>query len=155
MLRGIPKRGIVLVALILFGSGCGEANTPFDAQAPDAQDTSIDARIDGVWRLTNYIPEKELSPEVLMNMQSDSILVRFEQGTVRSLSSSLQFERKYRIATVRGDTFHLFVEASEGVEVESVCELNDQGTLSFEALTDPWKGRGVLSREGTALKRPL
>lgn len=129
---------------------CNGANQA-GPSAPSAEILEVEEKISGVWRVTNYIPEKELSPALLMAMQSDKIMVRFEEGTVRSISPSLQFERRYRIADVNGDTFHLFIEDKGGIEYESVCQLDNLGSMSFQTVTEPWRGRGVLTREGPAL----
>ena len=111
----------------------------------------MDERISGVWRLTNYIPERELSPALLLSMQADKIMIRFEDGMMRSVSPAITFERHYRIVDVNGDTFRLIVLDEGGVEYESVCQVDNLGSMSFQTVTEPWTGRGVLTREGTAL----
>jgi hypothetical protein len=112
----------------------------------------MNQRIGGVWRLINYIPDEELSPALLLSMQGDKILVRFENGTVRSLSSGLDFERRYRIDGVNGNTFTLFVEEEGGITYQVVGQLDGLGTMNFQVMTEPWRGRGVLTREGPAIR---
>ena len=148
------SRGVYAVVVALVGSlagcsggGSGEPTTPATAA------TTVDRNISGVWRLTNYIPDKELDPSLLLSMQSEKIMVRFQDGVVSSVTSSLLFERRYRIADVNGDTFHLFVEDTGGIEYESVCQLDNLGSMSCRTLTEPWTGRGVLTREGPAIER--
>ncbi len=152
MLLGFLKRfGPITMAVALSLTGCAGADT-HGPERPKTAAEAMDQRIHGVWRLTNYIPVQDLPPELLLAMQSDKSMMRLENGKVRSVSSSLQFQQSYRIDRVNGDTFHLFITDDKGVEHESVCQLDNLGSMSFEALREPWKGRGVLTREGTALK---
>ncbi len=144
---------VLLVSSIAFTLACTGADTA-DPNAPSPEVLSVQEKISGVWRLTNYIPEQDLSASLLMSMQSDKIMIRFEDGMVRSVSPSLQFERRYRITEVNGDTFHLVVEEEGGIFYEGVGQFDNLGSMSFQVLTQPWKGRGVLTREGPAL-RPL
>lgn len=141
----------IAVALVCSLFGCG-GGSPGEPSTPATAITTVDKNISGVWRLTNYIPDKELDPSLLLSMQSEKIMVRFQNGIVSSVTSSLLFERRYRIADVNGDTFHLFVEDTGGIEYESVCQLDNLGSLSCRTLTEPWTGRGVLTREGPALQ---
>lgn len=151
-------RAIVPVALALCVglAACTGSNTA-DPNAPDQAAQSINTRIGGVWRLTNYIPEHDLSPALLLSMQSDKIMVRFDvvasgsSGVVSSVSSSFDFERRFRIADVKGDVFRLYIEDAEGVEYLSICHFDELGNLEFETETEPWRGRGVLTREGPAI----
>jgi hypothetical protein len=151
MFRGAKARCAITLVLSLCAAACTGADSA-TANAPPTATGVVDAKITGVGWVTNYIPEKELSPALLLSMQSDKIMVRFEEGTVRTVSSSINFERRYRITDISGETFHIIVEDEGGIEYDAVCQLDDLGSMSFQSLTDPWKGRGVLTREGPSLK---
>ena len=116
-----------------------------------AANACVEQRIAGVWRLTSYVPNQRLSPALLLGMQSDKVVVRFDRGVLRSETTSLTFERNYRIADVKGNTFKMFISDDQGVQYESVCQFDEGGRINFQTLTAPWVGRGVLEREGTAL----
>lgn len=147
---------VLTLSLGVAMTACTGTNTA-DPNAPAQAAQSIHTRISGVWRLTNYIPERDLAPTLLLSMQSDKIMVRFDDisasgaGLMSSVSSSLDFERRFRIADVKGDVFRLYIEDADGVEYMSVCHFDDLGNLEFETETEPWRGRGVLTREGPAI----
>ncbi len=152
--RGISTlAGLLWVLATLAGTGplagCSGGDGK-DPAAPRAAGSAIDARIAGIWRLTNYIPEKELEPSALLALQTDKVLVRFEEGVLSSASTDLDFERRYRIEKVLDNQFTLLLEEEGGITHEVRCELDDNGNVSFQVLTEPWKGRGALAREGPA-----
>lgn len=118
---------------------------------PEVEQARIDERIRGVWRLNSYVPDHALSPALLLSMSADAILVRFEDGRMRSATSALDFDRTYRIANVDGLRFSVFISDPHGFEVESRCTLGSGGEIAFQTITEPWKGHGVLIREGAAL----
>jgi hypothetical protein len=143
---------MILPVTVGCGSGSNGAQGPNAAAAARAQ---VDQRIAGVWRLQSYVPDAQLSPAMLLGMQSERIVVRIENGRVRSASSTLTFDRAYRIAAdPNRDKFKLFIRDDAGVEYESVCEFDEGGRVLFYTITPPWRGRGVLEREGPAMARP-
>jgi len=91
---------------------------------------------------------------MLLGMQAERIVVRVESGRLTSASTTLTFDRAYRIADVQGDKFRFFIRDDTGVDYESACELDEAGRLMFYTLTAPWRGRGVLEREGPAMAPP-
>jgi hypothetical protein len=137
-------------------AGCAEATDP---KSPSGQ-TASRARVhellrDGVWRLTSYIPDEQLSPAFLLSMQTDKILVRFDDGRIQSATASMTMDRGYRIASVDGNRFKILILDESGVEYESVCTFDRSGNLEFVTVTPPWRGRGLLQKEGPALDRPI
>ena len=140
----------LLAALASLQAGSACSATQLNADSASAAQAAVDQRISGVWRLTSYVPAAALSPVMLLSMQSDKIAVRFDRGVLRSETTSLTFERQYRIADVSGDTFKIFIKDDQGVEYESICQFGQGGRIHFQTLTNPWTGRGVLEREGTA-----
>lgn len=111
-------------------------------------------QLQGVWRLTSYVPDSALSPAMLLSMQGDKIVVRFDQGRVRSATSALTFDRPFRVTYAQGRYFNVVISDEEGIEVESRCQWDDGGRIVFQTITAPWVGRGVLEREGPAIPSP-
>ncbi|MBW2453995.1 MAG: hypothetical protein JRI68_05780 [Deltaproteobacteria bacterium] len=147
-IHGLGACGLMLMMTV----GCGSASN--DPQGPDAAAVArahISQRITGVWRLQSYVPESSLSPAMLLGMQSEKIVVHIQGGRVRSANRTLTFDRAFRIANVQEERFTLFISDDTGVEYESACELDTAGRLLFYSLTAPWRGRGVLEREGGAM----
>ena len=113
----------------------------------------VQQQLAGVWRVTSYIPVESLSPALLVSMHGDKILVRFDDGRVRSVSPSLTFDRAYRLADVKSSEFTIFIADESGVEIETHCQFDDRGRILFHTISAPWAGRGVLDREGPAASR--
>jgi len=159
MSEGAHKGGRQLVAAALLAMssllgaiGCSSAGpTLTGAQAAQQQ---VQHRLAGVWRVTSYIPDQTLSPALLLSMQSDKILVRFDQGRVRSASTGLTFDRAYRVDNINGPTFSVYILDESGVEYESRARFDESGNIQFQTVTPPWTGRGVLQREGPAMAAP-
>ncbi|HZO14223.1 MAG TPA: hypothetical protein VFB62_13220 [Polyangiaceae bacterium] len=129
--------------------------TPNSPASQANSQARVQELLKGVWRLTSYIPEEQLSPSMLFSMQTDKILIRFEDGRIQSATASIQMDRPYRIGQVTGNQFKLFIRDEGGLETESNCWFDSNGSLNFMTLTAPWRGRGSLMREGSALDRPL
>jgi hypothetical protein len=159
MLRGRSGKdkgmvvAVVLAALLaaLACSACSGSQAGLDSA--EAARAAVDQRIAGVWRLTSYVPAQSLSPAMLFGL-SDKIVVRFERGLIRSETTSLTFERQYRVTAAQGDTFRIIIKDDQGVEYESICQFDEGGRIHFQTITAPWTGRGVLEREGNALAFP-
>lgn len=144
------RAGVALLALGLLFSGCsGGSGGP-----PASPEVQVSNQLQGVWRVTSYVPDSALSPAMLLSMQADKILVRFEQGRVRSATSALTFDRAFRVTNAQGRNFSLIVSDEEGIEVESRAQWDDAGRILFQTITAPWVGRGVLEREGPAVPSP-
>ena len=92
---------------------------------------------------------------LMFSMQGDKIVVRFEQGRVRSATSALTFDRPFRVTHAQGRNFNVVISDEDGIEVESRCQWDDGGRILFETITAPWVGRGVLEREGPAMASPV
>jgi hypothetical protein len=131
-------------------AACQQANSADDVAMAHRR---VEQRIVGVWRLTSYVPDQELSPTMLLALRNDRIAVRFEDGRLRSATSGLELDRPYRLVNVAGDHFTVLVSDDEGIEYESRCLFDDVGRLHFESVTHPWRGRGTLEREGPAIPR--
>lgn len=140
---------VALVALCFGGVGCG--GTGPTLTGPQAAQQDVDNRLAGVWRVTSYIPDHTLSPALLLSMQADKILVRFDQGRLRSATTGLTFDRAYRVGSVQGAAFSVFILDESGVEYESRARFDESGNIQFQTVTEPWTGRGVLQREGPAI----
>jgi hypothetical protein len=142
------RRVVVGLVLALALGGCSGVQGSEAGMAAVQQE--IQQRLDGPWRLTSYVPDQTLSPAMLLSLQTDSIVVTFDQGRIRTSSIGLQFDRGYRIAPMSDDTFKLFIRDDQGIEYESVCRFDNAGNLDFQTFTSPWTGRGKLQREGGA-----
>jgi hypothetical protein len=140
--------GVSLVALGATGAACGSGSDGYDAGLNLQQ--SIERRIEGTWKLASYKPESELSPVMLLAMGSGTILVRIDGGHLRGASAGLTFDRRYRVTEAARESFKIFIADEVGVEVESWCRFDEAGRLHFYAQTAPWRGRGVLERQGAA-----
>ena len=121
---------------------------------PPAQ-ADVARRSAGVWRLIGFTSDEQLSPALLLGLRTGAVMVRFENGHMLSASTALRFDRPYRIDKVGDNRFTLYVKDDAGVEYESSCELDTGGRLIFHSLTAPWRGRGVLQREGVAASPAL
>ncbi|MEZ4441228.1 MAG: hypothetical protein R3B72_19160 [Polyangiaceae bacterium] len=134
-----------LLALSLLSASCKDAAAPTVGEAA-IQD--IDRRLAGVWRVSSYVPDQALSAALLLTLQTDKIAIRFDKGRVRSVTANLYMDRAYRLADVKGDIFKIFIIDEYGVEYELAGQMDSPRQISFQALTPPWAGRGVLEREG-------
>ena len=143
------------VSLLLFASvavGCAASPKSRQDYLTQAR-IQVDQRLQGRWKLVSFIPESQLSPAVgtLLAFQNDRLVVEFQHGRVRSASPSVTFDRTYRIEDAHKIPFIVWLVDEQGVGYETVCEFDDGGRLHFHSITDPWKGRGVLEREGASL----
>ncbi len=137
-----------VLAIALLPLGCSsQAN---DVNYAEIQKREVNQQVAGVWRLMSYVPDEQLSVALLLSMQSDRIVVRFEDNRIKSATSLLTFDRAYRIDSVYDNGFKLFIQEDNGVEYEVFAKLDKTGRLLFEARTAPWRGSGVLEREGSA-----
>jgi hypothetical protein len=145
---GMLRRAVTTLALAFGLMACSGGSGRSGPMGP-AQVTNN--RIAGVWRVTSYIPEHTLSPALLLGMQSDKIVIRFDNGRLRSVTTNLSFDRVYRLANISGDHFTIFVRDDTGVEYESIARFDAGGRITFRTMTPPWTGQGVLEREGPAM----
>lgn len=142
-----------VIALVLSLAGCSAATSqPNDAAARIQR---VDQRLEGVWRLVSYVPDSALSPAMLLAMQNDKIVVRFDRGQVSSATSSLTFQRAYRISDVEGDSFKLTLVDPDGLAYESLARFEPSGEIAFRTVTAPWVGHGVLARETVLAPAPF
>ncbi len=156
MLAGAHKRigsidRLLFVAVALAALAFGCSGTGPTLTGPQAAQQDVENRLAGVWCVTSYIPDHTLSPALLLSMQSDKIVVRFDQGRLRSATTGLTFDRAYRIGNVQGAVFSVFILDEGGVEHESRARFDEGGNIQFQTITEPWAGRGVLQREGPAI----
>jgi hypothetical protein len=141
-------RAIALL-LAVSASACGGFGA--DAYNPDSARIQTERQLAGVWRMTSYVPQDPLSPAMLLSLQADSILVRFDGGRVQSATGALSFDRAFRVTNVSGRNFKIVIADEDGVEVESHCQWDAGGRVIFQTITAPWIGRGALEREGHAM----
>jgi hypothetical protein len=145
----MSKWGRAVVGLAaLFAVACASNPGPPPLPPGEEAKVAVEQRMAGTWRLTSYVPNEPLSQVMLMGIQSDQVVVRFENGRVRSATSALQFDRRFRVADVMAETFRVLIADDQGLEYESWCQFDSTGKLLFESRTDPWKGRGTLERQG-------
>ena len=150
--RAIAGTALGLAMVAMLGSAGCSGGKP-SVSAVERQKQEVRQRIAGVWRLTSYIPDQELSVALLMSMQSDRIIVRFEDNRIKSATSLMSFDRGYRIDSVQAEGFKMFIQDDDGAEYEVWGQFDDAGSLLFNARTPPWTGKGQLDREGSALTR--
>ena len=140
------------IALCLGLAGCAGAGPTLDDQQVQIQ--RVEQRIEGVWRLVSYVPDSPLSPVMLIALQNDKIIVRFDDGRLSSATTSLTFDRAYRITDVSGESFKLTLIDPDGITYESLARFEPNGELVFRTITAPWVGQGVLAREGVMPSPP-
>jgi hypothetical protein len=120
------------------------------AAATTALDTrSIDARLQGGWRLQAYRPDVPLEPmlQLLLSQQMQSMVVRFEAGRLRADSATMHVDRAYCVTYAAGPYFKLQSPDSAGAMVESNATMSEDGqTIAFRTESEPWRGSGTLVR---------
>jgi hypothetical protein len=141
----------VLVAATLAVAGCSSASGSLTMDPAEAARGRVEQRIAGVWRLTSYIPESALSPAMLLGLQGEKLAVRFEDGRIRSETTGMTMDRAFRVTDAQDNRFRLFIKDDTGLEYENVCEFDEKGRIQFFTTTAPWRGRGMLEREGPAI----
>jgi hypothetical protein len=147
-------RTAVAVAVIAGATACGcSSGSGRGAQDVAQARMEIDQRIAGAWRLASFVPDEPLNPVMttILAMQNDQLVVVFERGVVRSASPSLTFERSYRIEEPQKAPFRVVLTDEQGVAYDTLCSFDHAGRLHFQSLSPPWKGRGILEREGAGL----
>jgi hypothetical protein len=148
-MRRMRLLGLVWLGLAASLAGCAGAG--LDYNDPAVRIERVDQRIQGVWRLVSYVPDSPLSPAMLIAMQNDKIVVRFDMGRVTSATTALTFDRAYRITEVEGESFKLTLVDPDGIAYESIARFEPSGEIAFRTITAPWVGQGVLAREGAAV----
>jgi len=149
------RRALQVCAIIALGfaaAGCssGSGRGP---QAVAQARLEIDRDMAGSWKLASFVPDEPLNPvmSAMLAMQHDQLLVVFERGTVRSSSPTLSFERRYRIEDPQKVPFRVILTDEQGVSYDTLCSFDHAGRLHFQSLSPPWKGQGILTREGAGL----
>ncbi len=132
--------------------GCASSTGPAVAPGDEAK-MAVEKRVNGSWRVTSYVPDTTLSAVLMIGLRSDKLMVLFENGRVRSLTPGLTLDRKYRIADPVGETFKVYIADEAGVEVESWCQFDQTGKITFQTKTPPWTGQGTLERQGPAMQQ--
>lgn len=141
---------MMTLAASLLGMGCSSAQSTADFA--ELQKREVNEQIAGVWRLTSYVPDEQLSMALLLGLQSERIVIRFEDNRIKSATAMLSFDRPYRIDSVYDNGFKLFIQEEDtGVQYEVFARVDNTSRLVFQARTAPWRGHGVLEREGGAL----
>lgn len=153
-LAGRLRRCLVLsLACLALASAACSAGTRHGADDVARARIQLDQRLAGRWKLISFIPDSQLSPAVhaMVTYQHDRLIVEFSHGRVRSASPSVTFDRSYRIEDPTRVPFRVILIDEQGVGYETICQFDEAGRLHFHSITDPWKGRGVLEREGAGL----
>ncbi len=137
------------VAFLLASSSCGGAQTPVADASPDR---GVQARLTaGPWRLIDYRPDVPLDPvtQALLMLQLRTMVINFDGRTMHAQSSMLNLVRPYTIEHVAGSFFDLVSPDPQGAgRLRSHCELKeDERTIAFRAVSDPWNGLGDLERD--------
>jgi hypothetical protein len=141
-----------LLVLVLAVSACGGPQA--QSASPAAQDpVSIQARLAaGPWRLVDYRPELALEPmlQAMLVLQVRTMIVHFDGRTLSAQSPTLQVTRPYTLDNVTGLAFDLVSpDLQGGGYLRSRCEITGDGRrITFHAETDPWRGSGIIEREG-------
>lgn len=140
------RRAARLVLLSLALAGCRRHPEPVGPDPAQQAALSVDAALQGTWRLASYMPTQPLTGALLAGIQKDRVLARFESNHLRSASPDFTFDRRYRLGPVIGDTFQLFITDEHGVEYRADCRFDGPNRLLFDARTEPWRGSGAVDR---------
>ena len=147
MLRWIATAWTPLAAML---AACGPPPPLPTAAATTAIDTrSIDARLQGSWRLQDYRPDVPLEPmlALLLSQQVQTMVITFEAGHLRADSSTLHVDRAYRVTYAAGPYFKLESPDSSGAMVESNATMSEDGqSVAFRTESEPWRGSGTIVR---------
>ncbi len=144
-MKALSRAPLAAAVLACAVAACHPSGPP--GMTPEQQAAmAIDAQLAGTWKLSSYTPEQAFSLALLLGMQKDAIVVSFQNGRVRSANTVLSFDRRYRIQSVGGETFKVFISDEQGVEYESWARFGRPDQIWFESKTDPWKGQGTLER---------
>ena len=139
----LRSSAVGMAALLLVG--CSTTSKPAENPREMAK-RALHERIRGQWRVASYVPATTLNKMLLATFMSDTIIVVFENGRVRSATPTLSLDRKFRVEPTTSDTFKMYVADEQGVEYESWCQFDRTGKVQFETKTEPWIGRGLLER---------
>lgn len=134
-------------------AGCSSQSGARSADAVARARIDVDQRLAGRWKLRSFVPDTQLDP-VLQSMlvfHQESLSIVFQQGRLQAQSPGLTFDRAYRIDDPLDEWFKLTITDDQGVGYQNLGQFDDAGRITFRSLTPPWKGTGVLEREGAAL----
>jgi hypothetical protein len=79
----------------------------------------------------------------LLAIQVGRLTVRFDQGQMVATGIAVQATRVYTITSATMNEFTATLYDETGVPYEARCSFQGDH-IRFEALTDPWTGRGTL-----------
>lgn len=136
-----------LLAMGVVSLGCGPTVGPQASPQALAQETS--QRLEGDWRLVQFVPAEPLSPtlQAMLEYQYQVLVVHIRGGRIVAESPGIHFDRRYEVREVRGDVFKLISYDEGGVPYESWCRFEPDGIhLSVQSLTSPWRGTATLAR---------
>lgn len=150
-LRALPRvSGVVSLGLVV---ACGSAGGSPGAEDAAQQRVALERQLVGPWKLVSFVPAEPLDPVLttVLAAQDSPLVVVFEDGRVRSASPSLSFERAYRIEQPGRVPFRVVLTDEQGVTYETRCSFDHANRLHFESSSPPWRGHGILAREGAGL----
>lgn len=147
----------VILATAMVLSGCGGSSTPSSgAVGPNgnlatnqADTAAIEARLRGTWRIAEYRSEVPLEATLqgLLQLQLQTMTVRFEGGRVLADSPTIHVNRAFKITDSAGPNFKFVATDESGNQSTSVCQFTDDNSqILFHSETEPWRGTGSLKR---------
>ncbi len=138
--------GLFVPAVILFGFAFLFIEPMKRSHRAQVRRLSAARRLTGPWTLMTFEPERRLEPTQasLLTGHLGKILV-FHPHEVVAKGAGGSVRRAYEVTEAHGDRLTVVVRDDGGIEYEVVGERKGDD-LSFESLTAPWRGRGVLRR---------
>jgi len=141
----LPVAFVAFVALAAPIAACGDG-TPA-ARGPDPIAT-VDAKLRGTWRLVDYRPEVPLEPNLkaLIDLQMQSMVVRFEGDHLIAESPTFHWDRPYVLSDVADPMFKLTTTGGEPYTSSGQFDV-DGRRIFFRGESEPWRGSGTLQRQ--------
>jgi hypothetical protein len=143
VLGGVRRR-LVTLGTVILTSGmiyCGSARpVPSDV-------VRTSQRLQGVWRLIEFVPETPLEPplESILKQQLGNLVLTFDSGHYTATGVGLNASGEYEISGSDDLGFSIVLYGRDGIASRVAGEF-EPGRLKFYSLDSPWRGRGRLER---------
>lgn len=143
-MRSLPAF-LLVASLAACGGGKPATLAPDDTKIAIA---SIDARIQGDWKLERFVPVQPLGPalDALLAYQTASLVIHITPKHLAAESPSIHVARTYEIREAMGDRFTVVLYDDQGVPYVSRCDFTPDGAVEVLSESDPWRGTATLRR---------
>jgi hypothetical protein len=138
------RRPLVILGAVMMTAWmicCGSTQS----EASDVVRTS--QRLQGVWRLVEFVPETPLEPplESILRQQIGNLVLTFSSGHYSATGVGLNVSGDYEISGSEELGFSVVLYGKDGIASRVAGEFAKDG-LNFFSLDSPWRGRGKLER---------